>query len=175
MPTAADFTAMYDAHASQLLRYLWRRCGDRAQAEDMLSVVFLEAWRRRASLRPGAAPRPWLFGIATNVLRNHRRSARRHRAALERIAASAPTSAPAADEEAAIHARLADALDALRRLPRREQDVVALCVWAQLSYEEAAAALGVPVGTVRSRLSRARRRLRLTEPPSSKEHLHEPA
>jgi RNA polymerase sigma factor (sigma-70 family) len=169
------FAGMYDAHAADLLRYLWRRCGDRAQAEDLLSVVFLEAWRRRAALRPGAATRPWLYGIATNVLRNHRRSLRRHRAALERIAAAAPTCAPAADEQAAIQARLADALDALRRLPRREQDVVALCVWTQLSYEEAAAALGVPVGTVRSRLSRARSRLgALIDSPPSKEHLHEP-
>jgi RNA polymerase sigma factor (sigma-70 family) len=176
MPISADFTTMYDAHAAELLRYLWRRCGDRAQAEDLLSVVFLEAWRRRAALRPGAPPRPWLFGIATNVLRNHRRSVRRHRAALERIAAPAPASAPAADEQAAINARLAEALDALRSLPRHEQDVVALCVWAELSYEEAAAALGVPVGTVRSRLSRARRRLGdLTNPPVTKEHRHEPA
>jgi RNA polymerase sigma factor (sigma-70 family) len=111
------FAGMYDAHAADLLRYLWRRCGDCAQAEDLLSVVFLEAWRRRAALRPGAATRPWLYGIATNVLRNHRRSLRRHRAALERIAAAAPTCAPAADEQAAIQARLADALDALRRLP----------------------------------------------------------
>jgi DNA-directed RNA polymerase specialized sigma24 family protein len=75
------FAGMYDAHAADLLRYLWRRCGDCAQAEDLLSVVFLEAWRRRAALRPGAATRPWLYGIATNVLRNHRRSLRRHRAA----------------------------------------------------------------------------------------------
>jgi RNA polymerase sigma factor (sigma-70 family) len=174
---SAAFTQLYDDLAAELLRYLWRRCGDRAQAEDLVSVVFLEAWRRRSTLRPGAPARPWLYGIATNVLRNHRRALRRHRAALERIAAVAgPSTAPGADEQAALQRRLAEALGALRALPRREQDVVALCVWSQLSYEEAAGALGVPVGTVRSRLSRARRRLGdLTTPPVTKEHRHEPA
>jgi hypothetical protein len=58
MPTSADFTTMYDAHAAELLRYLWRRCGDRAQAEDLLSVVFLEAWRRpRSASRSGPCAR----------------------------------------------------------------------------------------------------------------------
>jgi DNA-directed RNA polymerase specialized sigma24 family protein len=75
------FVGMYDVHAAELLRYLWWRCGDRTQAEDLLSVVFLEAWRRGGVLRPTATPRPWLYGIATNVLRNHLRSVRRHRAA----------------------------------------------------------------------------------------------
>jgi RNA polymerase sigma-70 factor (ECF subfamily) len=84
--------------------------------------------------------------------------------------------APGADEQAAVNRRLAEALEGLCALPRREQDVVALCAWAQLSYEQAAAALGVPVGTVRSRLSRARRRLGdLSVPPVTKEHRHEPA
>jgi RNA polymerase sigma factor (sigma-70 family) len=177
-PSVRDaFAELYDELAAELLRYLWRRCGDRAQAEDLLSVVFLEAWRRRAALRPGAPARPWLYGIATNVLRNHHRALRRHRAALQRIAAAAgPASAPGADEQAAVQRRLAEALGALRALPRREQDVVALCAWAQLSYEEAAAALCVPVGTVRSRLSRARRRLGdVSAPPVTKEPHHEPA
>jgi RNA polymerase sigma factor (sigma-70 family) len=109
------FAELYDEIAAELLRYLWRRCGDRAQAEDLLSVVFLEAWRRRAALRPGAPARPWLYGIATNVLRNHHRALRRHRAALQRIAAATgPASAPSADEQAAVQRRLAEALVALR-------------------------------------------------------------
>jgi hypothetical protein len=58
---SAAFTQLYDDLAAELLRYLWRRCGDRAQAEDLVSVVFLEAWRRRSTLRPGAPARPWLY------------------------------------------------------------------------------------------------------------------
>jgi RNA polymerase sigma-70 factor (ECF subfamily) len=177
-PSDRDAIAeLYDELADELLRYLWRRCGDRAHAEDLLSVVFLEAWRRRAALRPGAPARPWVYGIATNVLRNHHRALRRHRAAVARIVAAAgPASAPGADEQAAVQRRLAEALGALRAVPRREQDVVALCAWAQLSYDEAATALGVPVGTVRSRLSRARRRLAdVSAQPVTKEPHHEPA
>jgi RNA polymerase sigma-70 factor, ECF subfamily len=51
---SAAFTQLYDDLAAELLRYVWRRCRDRAQAEDLVSVVFLEAWRRRSTLRPGA-------------------------------------------------------------------------------------------------------------------------
>jgi DNA-directed RNA polymerase specialized sigma24 family protein len=89
-PSVRDaFAELYDELAAELLRYLWRRCGDRAQAEDLLSVVFLEAWRRRAALRPGAPARPWLYGIATNVLRNHHRALRRHRASCAMRASTA--------------------------------------------------------------------------------------
>src|SRR5438132_505467 len=137
-----------------------------ALAEELTAIVFLEAWRRRAQVeleRDEAVP--WLLGVATNVLRNLRRSQRRYRAALERLPRE-----HAADFAAEVEERLDDerqmraALRALRQLPRADQDVLALCVWEELTYEQAALALGVPVGTVRSRLSRARARLReLTE------------
>jgi DNA-binding CsgD family transcriptional regulator len=105
---------------------------------------------------------PWLYGVATNVIRNHRRSIRRRLTALldarhlEREADFAAELDGRLDDERAMRR----VLGLLGRLPRREQDALALCVWQGLSYEEAAAALDVPVGTVRSRLSRARRRLR---------------
>jgi RNA polymerase sigma-70 factor (ECF subfamily) len=104
---------------------------------------------------------PWLLGVATNVLRNGRRSQRRHRAALKRLPRE-----HAHDFTDEANGRLDDerqmqtVLRVFAKLPRREQDVLALCAWAELSYEEAAVALGVPVGTVRSRLSRARARIR---------------
>ena len=160
---------LFDRHATELLRYCFRRTADAALAEDLVSIVFLEAWRRRADLRPDADPRPWLFGIATNVARHHGRSRRRHAAALQRIAVDRPAGASAAEvveRELEMRALLGD----VARLPRREQEVLALCVWSELSYAEAAAALGVPIGTVRSRLSRARERLRTTAAANGRVH-----
>ena len=152
------FEELFDRHAAELLRYCFRRTADAALAEDAVSIVFLEAWRRRSTLRQDADPRPWLYGIATNVVRQQWRSRRRHAAALGRIAAQrregelTPDVVERQEQVRAVLARIA-------RLPRREQDVLALCVWSDLSYAEAAGALGVPVGTVRSRLARARQRL----------------
>ena len=88
MDTDADtdrFAQLFDHHAPELLRYCFRRTADAALAEDLVSVVFLEAWRRRADLRENADPLPWLYGIATNVVRGQWRSRRRHAAALSRI------------------------------------------------------------------------------------------
>jgi RNA polymerase sigma-70 factor (ECF subfamily) len=104
---------------------------------------------------------PWLLGVANNLLRNHRRSRGRRVAAMARLPLPAPEPDPADD----VAGRLADeqqmhqVLALVDRLPRREQEVLALCAWSGLSYPEAAAVLGVPVGTVRSRLARARARL----------------
>jgi RNA polymerase sigma factor (sigma-70 family) len=95
--------------------------------------------------------------VATNVVRNRRRSQWRYRAALQRLPKER-----GADFSHDVDARVDDALrmrsvlGSLAGLPKREQDVFALCAWADLSYEEAAIALALPVGTVRSRLSRAK-------------------
>jgi RNA polymerase sigma-70 factor (ECF subfamily) len=157
------FGEIFDDHAAALYQYAVRTLGDWATAEDVVSLTFLEAWRLRGSLREeGESVRPWLFGIATNVLRNTTRAARRHRAALGRLPAREHV--PDFAEELAGRlddtAELAAARRALARLRRTEQEVVRLCVWSGLDYAAAAEALGVPVGTVRSRLSRARARLR---------------
>ena len=112
-------------------------------------------------LPEGGSLEPWLYGIATNVLRNTRRTARRYRAALERLPAPEPTPDIADDpaRRAGEQEELAAARAALKALRPPEREVVALCIWSGLSYAEAAEALGVPVGTVRSRLSRAKARL----------------
>lgn len=161
------FGELFERHARAVYGFCFRRTADWTLAEDLTSVVFLEAWRRRRQIQPpeGSAL-PWLLGVATNVVRNAHRSRRRYRAALDRVAP--PRSTPDfADELAARlddERRMRSLLEAVSSLPRREQDVLALCGWSGLSYEEAAAALGVPVGTVRSRLSRARARLGELEP-----------
>ncbi|MFE9042317.1 sigma-70 family RNA polymerase sigma factor [Streptomyces sp. NPDC007818] len=153
----------YDAHARVLFQYAYRMCGDRAAAEDAVSATFLEAWRCRGRVHAeGGSLRPWLFGIATNVLRGAAREARRRDAALARL----PDRGVLPDFSDAVASRLADeerlraARVALGRLRRREREVFGLVVWAGLDYATAGEALGVPVGTVRSRLSRARERLR---------------
>jgi RNA polymerase sigma-70 factor (ECF subfamily) len=156
------FGVLFERHARTVYNYLFRRTADWALAEDLTSVVFLEAWRRREHVRlDGGLALPWLLGVATNVLRNRRRSQWRHRAALQRIPRERHEDfAEDADGRLDDERRMRVVLRSLAELPRREQEVLALCGWAELSYEEAALALGIPVGTVRSRLSRARARMR---------------
>ena len=151
-----DFGALFDRHAEAVYRYCLRRVGDWSVAEDLTSVVFLEAWRRREAAC--ALELPWLLGIATNVVRNQRRALRRHAAALRRLPVEVRSSDFIDDLAARVDAerQLAAVLVPFHRLPVKHQDVIALCDWEGLDYRQAADALGVPVGTVRSRLSRAR-------------------
>ncbi|MGW8768280.1 RNA polymerase sigma factor [Streptomyces sp. NPDC055815] len=153
----------YDEHARVLYHYAYRVCGDRAAAEDVVSAAFLEAWRCRGKVHAdGGSLRPWLLGIATNILRGAAREARRRDAALARI----PERGVLPDFADDVLARMTDgeqiraARVALGKLKRREREVFTLVVWAGLDYAAAGEALGIPVGTVRSRLSRARERLR---------------
>jgi RNA polymerase sigma-70 factor (ECF subfamily) len=165
------FEQLFDRHADALFAFCVRRTGDRSAAEDLLSTTFLHAWRRRndVQLTP-EGPVPWLYGIATNLVRRHLRSHGRRQAAMARV----PFPADEPDPSDAIAGRVDDArrmeriAAALRTMPEGDQELFSLCVWQGLSYGDAAVALGIPVGTVRSRLSRARSRLRLAvgEPPS---------
>ena len=146
---------LFRRHAQAVFVFLVRRTGDRELAEDLTSTVFLEAWRKRSEVTlQGESALPWLYGVALNCARNARRSLHRHRAALSRLALERP--APGSLEE---DRELRRVLELLRRLPEDQRDVLVACAWTGLSYEDAACALGIPVGTVRSRLSRARARL----------------
>ncbi|MFG2978375.1 RNA polymerase sigma factor [Streptomyces sp. NPDC048331] len=154
---------LFDAHAQAVYAYALRTLGDWAAAEDAVSLTFLEAWRLRGKLHEGdESLRPWLFGIATNVLHNTARATRRHQAAMARLAEREPVEDFAEGLVARIDAgaELAAVRRALPSLRRSEREVFRLCIWVGLDYASAAEALGVPVGTVRSRLSRARTRLR---------------
>jgi RNA polymerase sigma factor (sigma-70 family) len=156
------FGDLFDAYARSVYNHAYRLTGEWATAEDVVSLTFLDAWRLRERLdEEGGSLRPWLLGIATNVTRNTRRAARRHAAAVARL----PRDEAVRDFADEVAGRLDDAAQlavvrtALAKLRRAEREVLALCVWSGLDYRAAAEALGVPVGTVRSRLSRARTKL----------------
>lgn len=160
---AEAFAELFDTYASSVFWHALRLVHDRAAAEDVMSETFLVAWRTRATITAeGGSLRPWLLGIATRQALNARRGRRRRLALLDRV----PEETMVSDFAEETAARLDDAHQleltrrALRHLRTHELEVLSLCVWSHLSYEEAAAALKVSVGTVRSRLSRARRRLR---------------
>lgn len=153
------FGIVFERHFEAIHGYLRRRL-DRQLADELASQTFLVAFDRRAGFdsRRGDS-RPWLFGIATNLLRNHRRREVRELAA---IAELTPDPVIGIDGiESRIDAERMRGLlaQALADLPSGEADVLLLLVWAELDQSEIAEALSIPVGTVKSRLARARGRL----------------
>jgi RNA polymerase sigma-70 factor (ECF subfamily) len=156
------FGEIYDRHADAIHRYLARRAGT-AVADDLASETFLAAFRLRGRYDLGRQDaRPWLYGIATNLVHRHQRS---ERAAYRALARSGTDPLDTADHAEAVAAqvtataRVRDIAGLLAKLTAKERDVLLLAAWAELSYDEIAGALRIPVGTVRSRLNRARRRL----------------
>ncbi|MFI0718089.1 RNA polymerase sigma factor [Streptomyces sp. NPDC021224] len=159
---AAAFGRLYDEHAGSVYNHAFRLTGNWSTAEDVMALTYLEAWRLRGRIDvEGGSLRPWLLGIATNAARNTTRTGRRYAAAMARLPAQEASADFAEELVCRIDdtVRLAAVRDALGKLRRPEREVFALCVWSGLNYREAAQALGVPVGTVRSRLARARKKL----------------
>jgi len=148
------FGRIFDRHRARIHRHCHRLVPVPADADDVVAVTFLEAWRRRDAVRlVDGSVLPWLLVTATNAARNVSRGSRRYRALLERLPA-APSAPDPADEI------LDDtAVAALRGLPLADQQVITLCVLFGMPERDAAAALGVAPGTVKSRLSRAKKRL----------------
>jgi RNA polymerase sigma factor (sigma-70 family) len=158
------FTVLFRRHAPHIQRYVVRRLGADA-ADDIVAETFLLAFRQRNSYDlTRADARPWLYGIATNLIGRHRRAEIRLYRALARTGAD-PVTEPFTDRVdnrvSADHASRQLAA-ALARLSVALRDTILLAAWSDLSYEEIAVALDVPTGTVRSRLSRARSKLRQT-------------
>jgi RNA polymerase sigma factor (sigma-70 family) len=163
-PTA--FAELFDRHHGELYRYLRRRAGP-SLAADIAAETFLTAFARRDAYRPdGQSVRSWLYGIAHNLLRNHARSERRQWLAYARhgevpeVDQSAADAFGNADSRADATAAAARIGPILANLPAADRDVLLLFAWADMSYADIASTLQIPVGTVRSRLNRARRRLR---------------
>ncbi|GAA2117500.1 RNA polymerase sigma factor [Actinomadura alba] len=156
------FAALFDRHASEMHRYVTRRLGV-STADDVVAETFLLAFRGRKRYDVTRADaRPWLYGIASNLIGKHRRAEKRlyrtlARAGVDRVAESYADRVDARVTAEGVQRELADALAGLSA---GDRDVLLLVAWADLTYEGVADALGIPVGTVRSRLHRARRKVR---------------
>jgi RNA polymerase sigma factor (sigma-70 family) len=155
------FGVVFDRHAPAIYRYIARRLG-RDTAEDLVAETFLAAFRQRGRYDCAHADaRPWLYGIATRLIGRHRREEVRFFRAIARTGAD-----PAADlvadrvtDRVAAQTAARELAAAIAALPPGYRDVL-LLIASGLGYQETAAALGVPVGTVSSRLRRARQRVR---------------
>ncbi|MCS5723416.1 RNA polymerase sigma factor [Herbiconiux sp. CPCC 203407] len=163
---ADAFGAIFDLHHARVFRQARRLTETTEDAEDVTALVFLEAWRRRDAVRVvDGSVIAWLSVTANNLARNARRSRNRSRALLAKLNGTRGEGLHSPDHSDRIGARLdreaalGTTHRALARMPSRDRDVIALCLIQGLSTAEAAAALGVAPGTVKSRLSRARHRL----------------
>jgi RNA polymerase sigma factor (sigma-70 family) len=168
------FAGLYDRHAAPLHRYAARRLGVGA-VDDIVADTFLDAFRKRHRYdRTVTDARPWLYGIAANLIGKHSRSEVRMLRAYARTGTD-PVLAETdeADSRLASAAVRQDLAAALAALTSGDRDVLLMIAWADLSYAEVATALGIPVGTVRSRLHRARARIRAAlgghDPTSARE------
>lgn len=162
---AGDIGALFDRHARAVYNHCFRLTASWAAAEDCAQSTFLLAWRKRAQVRLlHDSALPWLLTVATNVVRGERRSLARRLRLVERAPVERPVDDHADDVAGRVddEARMAALLAAVARLPRSEREALALCVWSEVSYPDAAAVLGIAEGSVRARVSRARSRLART-------------
>ena len=159
--STAAFAELFDRHADAVYRYTVVRLHQPQAAEEVVSVVFAEAWRQRhrIELLDGSL-RPWLFGVARNqasrTTRQHVRQLRRDQLL---VAGAVPDHAAAVADGIDAARDLGRVLDAIDELPDEGREPLVLHVWGELSHEQIARELGVSVGTVKSRIHRARRRL----------------
>ncbi|MDQ2958618.1 MAG: RNA polymerase sigma factor, partial [Actinomycetota bacterium] len=160
----SEFIALYEQHARTIHRYLARRLSTEL-ADDLTADTFLIALRRWQSYdHDQGPPIAWLYGIATNLVRNHRRRERAELLAIRRLEALPvdpvdPADGIVARVDASEQAR--ELAVAIAGLSQADRDVLLLVAWTELSYEQVAQALDIPIGTVRSRLHRVRRQLRI--------------
>lgn len=148
------FGELYERHGVAVRRYVVRRVG-LTEAEDIAAETFIRAFRDRSRFRPiRESALPWLLGIANHVIGDHWRAERRRLAMLERLAKS--------DLEVVDLPELGlmpELIRALRGLKPIDRDTLLLMAWGELTRDEVAAALAIPVGTVNSRIARARKHL----------------
>jgi RNA polymerase sigma factor (sigma-70 family) len=156
------FAGLYDRHSAPIHRYVSRRLGD-GMADDIVADTFLAAFRRRQAYDlTRSDARPWLYGIAANLIGKHRRTESRMWRAFARTGADPVVEGHAdrSDSRVSAAALQRDLAAAMAGLSQGDRDVLLLVAWADLSYEQTATALGIPLGTVRSRLHRAREKIR---------------
>jgi RNA polymerase sigma-70 factor (ECF subfamily) len=159
---AIAFGQIFELHADRVFGHSLRLTHSAADADDVTALVFLEAWKRRKSVRVvDGSIIGWLLVTANFTARNLARSLRRHQLALSKLPPLADESDPTGSVDGRLDAASSDigVMAAFSSLSRHDQDVLALCVLEELSLAHAARALRVPIGTVKSRLSRAKARL----------------
>lgn len=153
------FELLFERHRRSVFGYASRRVADRADAADVLAATFLVAWRRIEDVPEGEDARPWLLAVARHALANERRGARRREALAVRIGHELAVRMPAA-ASARSQDEAASVWRALSRLSDDDREVLLLAGWEELPPAQIAVVLGVRSVTARSRLHRARRRLR---------------
>ncbi len=151
--SSAAFTRLVERHQQAVRGFLRRLCGNHADADDLAQETFVAAWTGIAAFRKGERLRPWLCGIAYRKWLTHRRAGAR-RGAREAASLEAPSAVRAAEPEARL-----DAAAALAMLTPEPRACVALCLAGGFSHAEAADALGLPLGTVKSHVLRSRSKL----------------
>lgn len=154
----AAFRALFDANHQALLAYSLRRTASAQDAVELLSDIMLVAWRRIEDVPAGEASRLWLYGVARNMLTNQRRADRRRSRLVERLAAGIDS---AVDDMSQPIANALWVRSALARLGDDDREVLTLTLWEGLAPREVALVLGIPAATVRTRLHRARSRMRV--------------
>ena len=171
----AVFAGIYERYATTIYRYAARRVGT-SDAEALMAETFRIAFERRVTYdttRPVA--RPWLYGIATNLVARHRRTEARRWRALARLESGVETADNNSDrvvDAVAAAKLLPDVVSAISQLAATDRDALLLHVWEHLTYDDVAAALGIPIGTVRSRINRARTKLRELTAVSGEQLVH---
>jgi RNA polymerase sigma-70 factor, ECF subfamily len=147
-----DFRRLFAEHNRRVLAYALRRCGQRADAEDVVAGTFAVAWRRFADAPEEELQLAWLYAIAARVLANQRRSLRRLSALRSRLRAQPRAEAPERVD-------LEEVVTALRELPVEQQEILRLIAWEGLTNAELAVALGCSENAATIRLHRARKHL----------------
>jgi RNA polymerase sigma factor (sigma-70 family) len=166
------FGDVFDRHRPRVHRHAVGLSPATADADDVVAVVFLEAWRKRDAIRfVDGSMLPWLLRTATYTASNLRRASRRYREALERLPPPEPSATDALSDEDA------DIFTALKQLSSADQEIITLCVLEELPTADVARVLRARPGTIRTRLTRAKARLRdrlesLSPPLATEEAAH---
>ncbi|HEY0531832.1 MAG TPA: SigE family RNA polymerase sigma factor [Actinoplanes sp.] len=146
---SADFDAFYIATVRRVVLYLYAACGDRSEAQDLAQEAFARAWQHWSRVAGYEDPEAWVRTVAWRLMINRWRGLRRRLAARSRMGPpDEVTGSPSPDRVAVV--------DALQRLPKPQRQAIALHYLLDMPVHEIAATTGVPVGTVKARLSRAR-------------------
>lgn len=162
--TDAAYGVIFDRYRRLIFKRAYDRVRNASDAEDVVAIVFMEAWRKRDSVRfVDGSLRAWLLVVTLNVCLNRDRSNRRYRRLLAKL--PSPDHEPDLSDRTLAQIEAGEAMGALREAMKRfsasDQRVIELCLIDELSVSDAAVVLEMPVGTVKSKLSRARRKLQV--------------